>query len=196
MTVGCKSYEVFEFQSQTDAFWEWVKNRTCRMYYGIYLFNLITLLPHSFTFGWNDHSLLQPGPCPSISGLPSSLDIQQVTALSISFDLYYLFQNIFLQLRGPWIIQHLPWPHPQACCRQPVANFSVNSQHHMFDNETQLSEVNLGLDWPCRNQNSAKELHTVTFRLWSSRINEGTYLIDLPWPFSMFHKSNTSFLML
>ena len=88
-------------------------------------------------------------------------------------------------MRGKWTIEHLPQPFPQ-CCRSPILNFAEDIPKKLA-NEThqQLKWLSVGIDFSgCDDHPDMWRSNNLNWRLWNNKMNEGTFVIDLPWPFS------------
>ncbi|XP_032776460.2 uncharacterized protein LOC116915431 [Daphnia magna] len=133
----------------------------------------LTLFLCSATLEWNAHSLLQPGTCPQSKLMPF-LDIHQIT--------------------GRWIIQQLPWPFPQ-CCRQPTLNFEEEIvDPKKASNETQPIWIRMTVDFPsCKNEQETWQ-QPLSWRLLQNRINEGIFLVKLPWPLDVVGVATLNFV--
>lgn len=151
----------------------------------------LTLFLCSATLEWNAHSLLQPGTCPQSKLMPF-LDIHQVWLSDVWNDrletiLYSINHSkfVFNKITGRWIIQQLPWPFPQ-CCRQPTLNFEEEIvDPKKASNETQPIWIRMTVDFPsCKNEQETWQ-QPLSWRLLQNRINEGIFLVKLPWPLGM-----------
>lgn len=92
---------------------------------------------------------------------------------------------VFNKITGRWIIQQLPWPFPQ-CCRQPTLNFEEEIvDPKKASNETQPIWIRMTVDFPsCKNEQETWQ-QPLSWRLLQNRINEGIFLVKLPWPLGM-----------
>lgn len=91
-------------------------------------------------------------------------------------------KSVLNKITGRWIIQQLPWSFPQ-CCRQPTLNFEEEIQDKKkMTNETQPVWMRVTVDFPsCKNEQETWQ-QPLNWRLWQNRMNEGSFLIKLPWP--------------